>query len=70
MQRAPVISSNVASVGYDPEQQHLEVEFKNGGVYRYTGVPPEAHVALLGADSIGQHLHRHVKGVYDVEKVS
>ena len=39
MKRVPVSSSNLASVGYDPELRVLEVEFHNHTVYQYRNVP-------------------------------
>lgn len=33
MVRTPVASSALASVGYDPSTQTLEVEFRSGRVY-------------------------------------
>lgn len=39
MNRNPVSSSNVKSVGYDSESSRLEVEFHHGGIYQYYGVP-------------------------------
>lgn len=38
MNRVPVSSSNIRSVGYDPQAQIPEVEFHNGGVYQYSHV--------------------------------
>jgi hypothetical protein len=61
MDRKPVKSSNVKSIGYDPETKTLEVEYLNGGVYQHEGVGPEHHKALMGAKSIGAHLHKHIK---------
>lgn len=61
MDRTPVTSSNVAAVGYDPATSTLEVEYRNGGVYRYENVTPAAHAALVAAPSIGNHLHTHIK---------
>ena len=34
MERLPVSSSAIQSIGYDPEQQLLEIEFQRGAVYR------------------------------------
>lgn len=39
VQRESAQSSNVKSVGYDPAQMLLEVEFRSGAVYQYQGVP-------------------------------
>ena len=39
MEREPVVSSNLVSVGYDPASETLEVEFIKTGVYQYLNVP-------------------------------
>ncbi len=39
MHRDPVVSISIASVGYDPELRLLEVEYKNGVIRQYPGVP-------------------------------
>ena len=70
MRRMKVDSSAVRSVGYDEERRTLEVEFENGGVYRYADVPPEEVVALLEADSIGRYMNKHIKSHYSAERVS
>jgi hypothetical protein len=62
MQRVPVDSSSIASIGYAPEQQVLELEFRQSGeVYQYFNVPAEEHTAFLAADSKGTYLNRHFK---------
>ena len=38
MDRKSVTSSNISSIGYSPETQTLEIEFKGGGVYTYHDV--------------------------------
>ena len=37
MEREHASSSNIRSIGYEPVNQTLEVEFVNGGVYQYFG---------------------------------
>lgn len=73
MERTPVVSSNLAAVGYDPVACVLEVEFKQptggGTVYRYRGVPAEVYRDMLQAGSKGAYLHRVIKPLYAVEKV-
>jgi hypothetical protein len=61
MNRVPVSSSNLASVGYDPEQRILEVEFLNRSVYQYLGVPSQVYSGLMSAGSHGSYLDLHVK---------
>ncbi len=69
MRRRAVSSSNLRSVGYDPEGRVLEVEFHHGGVYQYYGVPAHVYSSLMSASSHGSYLHSHVKEVYPYAKV-
>lgn len=61
MNRVAVVSSNLASVGYDEVSRVLEVEFKHGGVYRYSGVPERVYVGLITAESVGGYFHANIK---------
>ena len=61
MERQPVKSTNVKSVGYDAYEKVLEVEFRSGGVYQYAGVQPEMYADLLEAESIGRFVSHVVR---------
>jgi len=61
MERIPVQSSSVTSVGYDPAQSELGTEFSNGRIYRYLHVPAAACRLLLQAPSIGKYVNRVIK---------
>ena len=61
MERTPVESKSVASVGYDSERFELEVEFHNGRVYRYGQVPIAAYRLLLQAPSVGEYINKVIK---------
>lgn len=61
MFRTPVSSSNLTSVGYDPRSRVLEIEFHDGSVYQYSGVPESVYRGLMAADSHGRYLDVHVK---------
>tara|TARA_Y100001949_G_scaffold128033_1_gene109551 strand:- start:37811 stop:38026 length:216 start_codon:yes stop_codon:yes gene_type:complete len=58
VKRVAVNSSSLRALGYDPDQQALEVEFHNGSQYRYEHVPAEAVQALLEADSLGRYFNQ------------
>ena len=47
MKRTPVKSSNIKSIGFDPEKRELEVEFSSGRVYNYSAVPVDVYDALI-----------------------
>lgn len=61
MERIYVSSSNLRSVGYDPNTQTLEIEFNNGGIYQYTGVPQGVYDGLMAAGSHGSYFDAHIK---------
>lgn len=61
MERVPVSSSNLASVGYDSCSATLEVEFNHGGIYQYSGVPEEIHQGLMSAGSHGTYFDKFIK---------
>lgn len=62
MNRVPVVSSNLQSVGYVGGT--LEIAFHSGGIYQYVGVPEMLYHALLGAASKGKFFHHNIKFVY------
>jgi len=61
MDRVPVQSSNLSSVGYDPTTSTLEIEFSNGSIYQYFGVPEYVHEGLMNAGSKGSYFDQHIK---------
>jgi hypothetical protein len=69
MPRTRVRSSNLESVGYDPETKTLEVEFKGRTVYQYYGVPEAMFVGLMKARSKGTYLSEHIKDRYRYRKL-
>lgn len=64
MQREPVESSMLRSAGYDPERSILELEFNNGRIYRYFGVPREVFEELLIAESRGHYFLDQIDDLY------
>jgi hypothetical protein len=68
MNRRPVTSSNVASIGW--ENDVLEVEFHSGHIYRYHDVPQGEYQALLGASSVGKMFNSAIAGQFREEKVT
>jgi KTSC domain len=69
MRRHHVDSSAVRSVGYDEDRHELEIEYAEGGVYRYSLVPRRSYEELLAAPSIGAYVATQVKPRYPVSEV-
>lgn len=69
MERTPVTSSNIQSIGYDADAQILEIEFNNGGVYQYSGVPEYEHTGMMNAESHGKYFHANIKNRHPFVKL-
>ena len=69
MNRTPVSSSNLRSVGYDSEQSTLEIEFHGGRIYRYYGVPSRIYQGLMNAASHGSYHHQHIRDRYRYKQI-
>jgi hypothetical protein len=62
IERVHVESSQIASIGYDPKTQTLEVEFNHeGAVYRYVNVPADVYQEIMSADSVGSAFGKLIK---------
>lgn len=69
MNRTTVRSSNIQSVGYDPETRTLEGAFHSGGIYQYSDVPETVYQGLMRAISKGSYFHDHIKDRYSFRQV-
>lgn len=64
-----VKSSTLNQIEYDYETHTLQVEFRQGSIYKYFEVPEEAYESLIQAESIGKYFNSNIKRQYGVEKV-
>ncbi|CAM3720491.1 KTSC domain-containing protein [Rahnella victoriana] len=69
MQRVNVVSSNILSIGYDPNTDTLEIEFLNGGIYEYYNVSQDIHIELMNAPSIGSYFNRNIRNNFPTQKL-
>lgn len=71
MDRTPVKSSQIRSIGYDAALSNLIVEFNpRGTLYLYANVPPEVHAELMAAESVGKYFNAKIKGAYEFFKLA
>jgi hypothetical protein len=61
---APVSSSNIRAIGYDPAAWQLLVEFSGGGCYLYDNVDPALAAPLMAASRNGDSLPLSVGGYF------
>ena len=64
MNRFPVSSSNLTSVGHDPNTLTLEIEFNSGSIYQYFDVPYSEYQGLMQAGSKGTYFNANIKDNY------
>lgn len=68
MNMNPVISSNIAAVGYDGST--LRILFHSGGLYDYYNVPASVYENLMHATSKGHYHACNIKGVYRYSRIN
>lgn len=54
MQRQFVSSSRISSVGWEPNT--LEIQFKDGAIYQYSGVTESEYRSFMNSPSLGHTL--------------
>jgi hypothetical protein len=70
IRRAPIDSSAVASIGYDPRAKALDIEYAGGAVYRYYPVPDRVYRQLLQADSKGRFVNFRIRDAYPFRRIA
>jgi hypothetical protein len=66
----PVVSSNLAAVGYDQNRYELYVAFLDGSLYRYSAVPEEDFVGLMKAESHGEFFYDEIRLAFSYERIA
>lgn len=70
MHRRKVDSSVIATVGHDPAQNILEIEFCNGRLYHYFLVPRSVYEGLLAAPSLGAYFNLEIRPRFHAEEIA
>lgn len=70
MQRLPVDSSDIVSIGYDVRERVLEIEFKEGRIYQYANVDSDIYEQFMRADSYGEYFYAHINKHYRYKRVT
>lgn len=62
----PVISSHLTAMGYDETTGELQIQFWNGMIYAYYGVPAEIYQAFVTSPSLGTFFHQYIRNRPDL----
>lgn len=69
MDREYVSSSMIRSIGYDPLNSTLEVEFTDGVVWQYFDYPESDWYVFKSADSVGKYFHSNIRNKYTGSRI-
>lgn len=69
MERQPVKSRILRSVGYDESTKILEIEFHTGLVYQYSGVLPKVYKDLMHSGEIGKYFSEKIRPKFQTKQV-
>jgi len=69
MQHAFVESTILRSAGHNAQSAILELQFRNGAVYRYMPVPLWVYRDLLDARSKGAYFNQNIRRRYAYQRV-
>jgi len=70
MERQPVSSSMITSIGYEPTDGTLEIEFKSdGSIWNYFDFPDHLWAEFEHCESHGKYWHANIKNQFREAKV-
>jgi hypothetical protein len=70
VEKQPVKSRILRSVGYDEKTKILEIEFQSGLVYQYAGVPAKVYNDLMRSGEIGKYFTDKVRTQFQTKQVA
>ncbi len=69
MERQFVTSTGLQSVGYDTATGILKIEFRNGGIYRYSSISFSVYQAFMHEVLKGTFFHSQIKDRYPMTRI-
>ncbi|MFA5332573.1 MAG: KTSC domain-containing protein [Methanoregula sp.] len=69
VERQPVNSCILRSVGYDDSKKNMEIEFHSGLVYQYSGVPTKVYTDLMSSTSVGKFFTEKIRNRFRAKEV-
>jgi hypothetical protein len=69
MLRVDLQSSSLNAATYQDQNAFLELEFRSGATYRYSGVPAQVYQELLRAESKGLYFNQHIRNRFTFTKI-
>jgi hypothetical protein len=65
----PVASPMANAIGYDSENEVLQIEFNSGAVYQFSEVDEDTWEDLYTSEAVGRYFNQNIKGRYQSQRV-
>ena len=65
----PVASTMASAIGYDSENEVLQIEFNSGAVYQYSDIDEDTWEDLHSCDAVGKFYNQYIKGKYQSQRI-
>ncbi len=65
----PVASPMASAIGYDSENEVLQIEFNSGAVYQFSEVDEDTWEDLYTSEAVGRYFNQNIKGRYQSQRV-
>jgi len=65
-----LMSKTLAAAVYDDSQETLQLDFRDGSRYFYSGVHPDLFQAMLVATSKGRFFNQHIRRILPYSKAT
>ncbi|MEO1375043.1 MAG: KTSC domain-containing protein [Cyanobacteria bacterium J06635_10] len=65
----PVASNMANAIGYDSENEVLQIEFNNGAVYQYSDIDEDTWEDLYTSEAVGRYFNQNIKGKYLSQRI-
>ena len=69
MERKNIESTMIKSIGFDPENSILEIEFNSGAIWQYFDFPESEWYEFENAESQGKYFNREILNQYTESQV-
>jgi len=69
VERQPIKSRILRSVGYDDSVKILEIEFQNNLIYQFSDVPPKVFTDLMHSGEPGKYFSEKVRPRFQSKQV-
>ena len=65
----PVTSGMASAIGYNSNNEVLQVEFNNGAVYQYSDIDEDTWNDLYTSEAVGKYFNQNIKGKYLSQRI-